>query len=73
MEKKNVERVISNDQFLNLLKLARKKDQNAINKIIELFYQDIKKVTKYIKSDKEDAYQNIVVEFMELIINNKKS
>lgn len=49
MEKKNLEVPMSEDEFLNLLQLARNHDQTAMYKLIEYYKNDIYKLSMYMK------------------------
>ncbi|CAM4212513.1 helix-turn-helix domain-containing protein [Paenibacillus macerans] len=68
MEKKNLEVPMSEDEFLNLLQLARNHDQTAMYKLIEYYKNDIYKLSMYMKMPQEDAVQSIVVEMIDLFM-----
>ncbi|MBJ8192867.1 helix-turn-helix domain-containing protein, partial [Bacillus cereus] len=49
MEKENAQRVISDAEFVQLLKLVRSGDQEAMCRILQLFEEDIQKTSRYIR------------------------
>lgn len=65
MEKENAESIISDAEFIKLLKLARNGDQEAMSSILHLFEEDIQKTSRYIRMSREDAVQSIVTDFIE--------
>ncbi|TKH46707.1 hypothetical protein C1I60_00735 [Paenibacillus terrae] len=65
MEKENAESIISDAEFIKLLKLARGGDQEAMSSILHLFEEDIQKTSRYIRMSREDAVQSIVTDFIE--------
>ncbi|WDM21111.1 helix-turn-helix domain-containing protein [Paenibacillus polymyxa] len=65
MEKENAQRVISDAEFIQLLKLVRSGDQEAMYRILQLFEEDIQKTSRYIRMSREDAVQSIVTDFIE--------
>ncbi|KAF6572968.1 MULTISPECIES: helix-turn-helix domain-containing protein [Paenibacillus] len=65
MEKENAERVISDAEFVQLLKLVQSGDQEAMYRILQLFEEDIQKTSRYIRMSREDAVQSIVTDFIE--------
>ena len=65
MEKENAQRVISDAEFVQLLKLVRSGDQEAMCRILQLFEEDIQKTSRYIRMSREDAVQSIVTDFIE--------
>lgn len=65
MEKENAQRVISDAEFVQLLKLVRSGDQEAMYRILQLFEEDIQKTSRYIRMSREDAVQSIVTDFIE--------
>ncbi|UQZ34831.1 hypothetical protein C2I18_15620 [Paenibacillus sp. PK3_47] len=67
MEKKDDQPIISDDEFIELLEGAKHKDPEAMLKLIELYKEDILRVSKYIRLPLEDAVSTIVLEFLELI------
>ncbi len=65
MEKENAQGIISDAEFIQLLKLARSGDQEAMCRILHLFEEDIRKTSRYIRMSREDAVQSIVTDFIE--------
>ncbi|QNV58609.1 hypothetical protein GMA19_03796 [Paenibacillus polymyxa E681] len=65
MEKENAQRVISDAEFVQLLKLVRSGDQEAMYRVLQLFEEDIQKTSRYIRMSREDAVQSIVTDFIE--------
>ncbi len=65
MEKENAASIISDAEFIKLLKLARNGDQEAMSSILHLFEEDIQKTSRYIRMSREDAVQSIVTDFIE--------
>lgn len=65
MEKENAERVISDAEFVQLLKLVQSGDQESMYRILQLFEEDIQKTSRYIRMSREDAVQSIVTDFIE--------
>lgn len=66
MEKKIPRLPPSEYEFLNLLQLAQNGDNEAVTQLIVLFEDDISHLVKYVKLQKEDAYQSILVELVYL-------
>ena len=69
MEKKNDPKVISDREFMILLKAKQNEDQ-AILQLIDLYKDDIMRISQYIYMPQEDAISTIVLEFMEVIREN---
>lgn len=67
METKYAEAVISNDELAKLITLAKSGDKAAMSEIINLYREDIQNSSKYIKMSKEDAFQSIITDFIELL------
>ncbi|WP_290405148.1 helix-turn-helix domain-containing protein [Paenibacillus polymyxa] len=65
MEKENAQRVISDAEFVQWLKLAQRGDQEAMSRILYLFEEDIQRTSRYIRMSREDAVQSITVDFIE--------
>ncbi|MEC0182634.1 helix-turn-helix domain-containing protein [Paenibacillus peoriae] len=65
MEKENAQGTIPDAEFIQLLKLARSGDQEAMFRILQLFEEDIQKTSRYIRMSREDAVQSIVTDFIE--------
>lgn len=72
METKYVETAISNDKLEKLITLAKNGDKPAMTEIINLYHEEIQNSSKYIKMNKEDAFQSIVADFIELLINDRQ-
>lgn len=70
MQKKNAEGTITNSELNQLITLAKKGNKSAMDQIINLYSEEIEYATKYMKMSKEEAFQSIVVEFLELIISD---
>lgn len=71
MEKKNGSSIITDSEFIRLLEAARKKQPEAMLEIIELFQPDIEKSSLMVRIPKEDAFSQIITEFLEYIQSNK--
>lgn len=67
METKYVEAIISNDELAKLIIMAKGGDKVAMTEIINLYHEEIQNNSKYIKMSKEDAFQSIITDFIELI------
>jgi len=67
MEAKNASAAISDREFIALLEAARRKDEEAMLRIIALFQEDIEKASKYIALPAEDAAAHIVLELLEMV------
>ncbi|GIO98638.1 hypothetical protein ABES58_32795 [Paenibacillus lautus] len=70
MEKKNDPKVISDREFMTLLQAAKQNDDQAILQLIDLYKDDILRISQYIYMPQEDAISTIVLEFMEVIREN---
>ncbi|WP_339221441.1 hypothetical protein [Paenibacillus sp. FSL W7-1332] len=70
MEKKNDSKVISDREFITLLQAAKRNDVQAILQLIDLYKDDIMRISQYIYMPQEDAMSTIVLEFMEVIREN---
>jgi len=73
MEKENAQRIISDAEFVQLLKLVRSGDQEAMCRILHLFDEDIQKTSRYIRMSREDAVQSIVTDFIEELRQESKT
>lgn len=67
MEEKNASSAISDDEFLIMLKAAKQKKPDAMLQIVELFREDIEKVSQTIRIPHDDAVSEIVVELLEFV------
>ncbi|WP_110933962.1 hypothetical protein [Paenibacillus bouchesdurhonensis] len=72
METKDDQRIVPDDEFLNLLYKARQNDVESTLKLIELYKGDILRVSKFIHTSEEDAVSDIILEFLELIKEQKE-
>ncbi|WP_244315611.1 helix-turn-helix domain-containing protein [Paenibacillus brasilensis] len=69
MEKESTPRIISDDEFMKLVKLAQtQSDVEAMNAIFQYFDQDIKRLSKLLRMPKEDAIQSMKTQLLELIM-----
>ncbi|MEE4565827.1 helix-turn-helix domain-containing protein [Paenibacillus polymyxa] len=69
MEEKSSSRIMSDDEFMKLVKLAQtKSDVEAMNAIFQYFDQDIKRLSKLLRMPKEDAIQSMKTQLLELIM-----
>ncbi|TDL50358.1 hypothetical protein E2R60_22760 [Paenibacillus dendritiformis] len=73
METKNAPATISEREFLTLLQAAKQKDSEAMLQIIEIFKDDILKISKYVKLPTEDVVSHIVLELLEAIVEDELS
>jgi hypothetical protein len=69
MEKKNDSTIIPDRKLLRLIQAARQKDTAAMMKLIELYKEDIRRVSNFIYLPTEDSISAITLEFLELILN----
>ncbi|MBY9081144.1 hypothetical protein KIH86_23630 [Paenibacillus sp. HN-1] len=67
MEKENDSDIISDREFLRLIEATKQKNPDAILQLVNLFKEDIQKVSRYIHLPTEDAVSTITTEFLELI------
>ncbi|WP_339322113.1 hypothetical protein [Paenibacillus sp. FSL W8-0194] len=67
MEAKNACTTISNSEMIKLLEAAKQKDRTAMLKLIDLFRDDILRISQFIHLPKEDAISTIITEFLELV------
>lgn len=72
MEEKNASKIVSDHEFLILLKAAKKKDSEAMLQIIELFRGDIENISRMIRIPREDALSHIITELLEFIHSESK-
>lgn len=73
METKNASATISEREFLTLLQAAKQKDTEAMLQIIEIFKEDILKISTYIKLPTEDVVSHIILELLEAIVEDELS
>ncbi|RXZ80936.1 hypothetical protein EBB07_17165 [Paenibacillaceae bacterium] len=67
METKNDSAVISDREFIALLKAAKQHDAEAALQLIALYREDMLRISKYIQLPEEDVVSHIVLEFLEMI------
>ena len=67
MEEKNDTEIITDSEFLDLLRSARQDDPESMLELIELFKGDFLRLSKFIHMPQEDAISQIIVEFLEFI------
>ncbi|WP_339321508.1 hypothetical protein [Paenibacillus sp. FSL W8-0194] len=67
MEAKNACTTISNSEMIKLLEAAKQKDRTAMLQLIDLFREDILRISQFIHLPKEDAISAIITEFLELV------
>lgn len=72
METRYVEAVILNDELAKLIASVKSGDKAAMTKMIDLYREDIQNSSKYIKMNKEDAFQSIITDFIELLTKDDK-
>lgn len=74
MEEENDTGIISENEFLNLLSLVQEKnDEIATLKLLDLFEQDIIRLSKFMRMPKEEAIQCMKVELLELLKKKRPS
>lgn len=67
MEAENASKIITDSELLKLLYAAKQKDTQAMQQLIDLYKEDIHRISKFIYLPKEDAISTIILEFLELI------
>lgn len=67
MEEKNASSAITDNEFVILLQEAKKGQSEALLNIIELFRDDIERVSRTIRIPREDAVSHIVTELLEYV------
>ncbi|MCM3784678.1 hypothetical protein M3231_17070 [Neobacillus mesonae] len=70
MEKKIDSDHIAENEFLNLVAGVKKGDEASMKRVIEMFEEDMKILSKYIPMPKEDALQSMKLELIALIKNS---
>ncbi|WP_246187896.1 hypothetical protein [Paenibacillus tengchongensis] len=74
MEKEDDRGIISEDEFLKLLSLVQEQnDETATLKLLDLYEQDIIRLSKYMRMPKEEAIQGMKVELLELLKKKRPS
>ncbi|HBU83673.1 MULTISPECIES: helix-turn-helix domain-containing protein [Paenibacillus] len=71
MEEKDAQTIIPEDEFVELIVAAKTQDSTAIIKLIELFEDDIKRLSKFIYLPDEDAFAEITTEFLEFVMQGE--
>ncbi|GKS14607.1 hypothetical protein YDYSY3_56070 [Paenibacillus chitinolyticus] len=67
MEKENALLPISDEEFLHLVRLSKDGDPEAMLRLLQVFEDDILKISRYIRMSREDAVQSIVTDFIALV------
>lgn len=67
MEKENAPLPISDEEFLQLVRLSKDGDPEAMLRLLQVFEDDILKISRYIRMSHEDAVQSIVTDFIALV------
>lgn len=70
MEKKIDSEHIPENEFLRLVAGVKRGDENSMARILEMFEEDMRILSRYIPMPKEDALQSMKLEFIELIRNS---
>ncbi|WP_215177651.1 helix-turn-helix domain-containing protein [Paenibacillus albidus] len=72
MEAKDDPAIIGDSEFTALLNAARQQDPEAMLQLIELFKEDILRLSKVIYMPEEDVVSEIVLEFLEFVQQGKE-
>ncbi|MFF2909276.1 helix-turn-helix domain-containing protein [Paenibacillus sp. NPDC057934] len=67
METKDDPGIIPDREILELLRAAKQGDTEAMLQLIDLYEEDILRISKFIHLPEEDAVSTIVLEFLEFI------
>ncbi|MEK5060770.1 hypothetical protein ACFSVM_14910 [Paenibacillus shunpengii] len=70
MEKKIDPEHIPENEFLRLVAGVKQGDEESMARIIEMFEEDMRLLSRYIPMPKEDALQSMKLELIELIRNS---
>ncbi|GAK40236.1 hypothetical protein PUW24_09355 [Paenibacillus urinalis] len=70
MEKKIDPEHIPENEFLKLVAGVKHGDEDSMTRIIEMFEEDMRILSRYIPMPKEDALQSMKLELIELIKNS---
>ncbi|MFD1137284.1 hypothetical protein [Paenibacillus urinalis] len=70
MEKKIDPEHIPENEFLKLVAGVKQGDEDSMTRIIEMFEEDMRILSRYIPMPKEDALQSMKLELIELIRNS---
>lgn len=71
MEKKDAQTTIPDNEFAELILAVKTHDSTAIIKLIELFEDDIKRLSKFIYLPDEEAIAEITTEFLEFVMQGE--
>jgi hypothetical protein len=67
METKDDLPIVPDRELLALLHAAKQKDTDAMLQLIDLYEEDILRISKFIHLPEEDAVATIILEFLEFI------
>ncbi|MFE4712782.1 MULTISPECIES: helix-turn-helix domain-containing protein [unclassified Paenibacillus] len=67
METKDDPGIIPDREILELLRAAKQGDTEAMLQLIDLYEEDILRISKFIHLPEEDAVSAIILEFLEFI------
>ncbi|MCP3776323.1 helix-turn-helix domain-containing protein [Paenibacillus sp. MZ04-78.2] len=68
MQKDGFNYDLSEDDFSEILDRAKSGDKDSIQKILEIFEDEIKKMAKFVLMPEQDAIQTIKLRFLEIIL-----
>lgn len=71
METKNDHPIIPDSELLRLQQAAKDGDQEAMLQLIDMFKDDMIRLSRFIRLPKEDAVGEMIVEFLEYIKSSK--
>ncbi|MBJ6360747.1 helix-turn-helix domain-containing protein [Paenibacillus sp. GCM10012307] len=66
METEDAQYTEPEDEFLELLSLAKKNDKNALLKLLHFFEEDMIRLCRFIRMPEEDALQTMTLEMIEV-------
>ncbi|MDN4616675.1 helix-turn-helix domain-containing protein [Paenibacillus sp. PsM32] len=69
MEKESTPIHLSEDELCQLIRQAATSDKNALQKVIDLFEQEMISLSRFIKMPQEDALQTLKLALIELILS----
>ncbi|MFC3749426.1 hypothetical protein [Paenibacillus sp. GCM10012306] len=67
METKDDPGIIPDREILELLRAAKQRNTEAMLRLINLYEEDILRISKFIHLPEEDAVSTIILEFLEFI------
>ncbi|MEC0106957.1 hypothetical protein P4H27_08405 [Paenibacillus taichungensis] len=70
MEEKDAQTFIRDSEFVSILGAAKDKDAESILLLIDLFKEDIKHISRYIRLPEEEAASEIICEFLEFVLDH---